>query len=568
MNRRLWMLSLGCALLAGCSGSSGPAPVAPADAADLVVINGKVQTMDDAGTVAEAVAVKGATVARVGTTAEIRAMAGPQTRVIDAHGATVTPGFNDSHVHFLSGGQSLADVDLAGLNSLTEVQEKIKAYVADKPADAWIRGRGWLYTPFTGGSPTAAQLDAVVGDRPAVMNCYDGHSIWVSSRVLKMAGITKATRNPVNGVIVKDPKTGEPTGHLKESAAGLVRAIMPKLTDDDRRAALRAAVAHAHQYGVTSIQNAGTSLAEMELYRAAKAAGDLQVRAYVAGSAQSGFSAEDLDELDAMRQQLGDDPTLHTGIVKMFADGVIESKTAAMLAPYEGTTSAGAPNMTADEMNRIVALLDGRGWQVQIHAIGDRAIRMSLDAFEKAAAANPAPARGRRHRLEHIEAISAQDIARFGTLGVIASQQPMHVALGDDNQLVPKGPWPDAVGPERASRAWVWKSIQQAGGRLTFGSDWPVATLEAGQGIWLASTRIKSEKSADQRLTIQEAIAGYTTWPAYASFEEQRKGRLAPGMLADIAVLTSDITSAPIASPNGVVVAATIFDGKVVYERK
>jgi predicted amidohydrolase YtcJ len=215
-----------------------------------------------------------------------------------------------------------------------------------------------------------------------------------------------------------------------------------------------------------------------------------------------------------------------------------------------------------------VAMFDERGWQIQIHAIGDRAIRMSLDALEHAATVNPEPARGRRHRLEHIEAISGADIARFGALEVIASQQPIHVALGDANQVVPKGPWPDAIGLERASRAWAWKSIQAAGGRLTFGSDWPVATLEAGQGLWLASTRIQAEKAQDQRLSIGEALAGYTTWAAYASFDEQRKGTLAPGMLADVVVLGRDVTSAPIASPTGVPVAFTIFDGKVVYERK
>ncbi len=259
---------------------------------------------------------------------------------------------------------------------------------------------------------------------------------------------------------------------------------------------------------------------------------------------------------------------MRTGIVKMFADGVIESKTAAMLAPYVGIKSAGAPNMSAAEMNRIVALFDQRGWQIQIHAIGDRAIRMSLDAFEHAAKVNPAPARGRRHRLEHIEAIAAQDIARFGTLGVIASQQPIHAALGDVNQTAPTGPWPDAIGPERAARAWAWKSIQAAGGRLAFGSDWPVAPLDPGQGLWLASTRVRAAKAGDERLGITEALAGYTSGAAYASFDEARKGTLAPGMLADVVVLSEDISAAPIASATGVAVAVTIFDGRVVYEKQ
>jgi hypothetical protein len=292
------------------------------------------------------------------------------------------------------------------------------------------------------------------------------------------------------------------------------------------------------------------------------------VRAYLATDGEPGLTEADVHKMDVAWKQYGDDPTMRTGIVKLFADGVIESQTAAMLAPYVGTGRAGTPNMTASEMNRIVAMFDKRGWQIQIHAIGDRAIRLSLDAFEAAAKANPAPARGRRHRLEHVEAISAQDIARFGQHGVIASQQPMHVALGDANQAVPSGPWPDAIGPERASRAWAWKSILQGGGRVAFGSDWPVAPLEPGQGIWLASTRVKADNAADQRLSIDDALAGYTRWAAYASFDEQRKGTLEPGKLADIVVLTSDITAAPIPTKSSVVVATTVFDGKVVFERK
>ena len=570
MNARLWLVLACLVLSVACSGGSNPSSPAPSavPAADLVIVNGTVHTMDDAGTIAQAVAIKGHTILQVGTTDEIKALAGPATQVIDAAGATVTPGFNDAHVHFTSGGLSLNDVDLSGLGTLEDVQAKVRAFAAATPEQAWVRGRGWLYTPFTGGSPTKEQLDLVVPDRPAVMTCYDGHSIWVNSKVLMLAGITKATKDPVNGVIVRDPKTGEPTGHLKESAVDLIADVLPTVTDDDRRAAISGAVAYANQLGVTSIHNAGGTVEEMALYDLARKSGSLTVRAYLATQAEPGITAAEVDAMDVAWKQYGDDPTVRTGIVKMYADGVIESHTAAMLAPYVGSRSAGAPNLTAKEMNRIVAMFDQRGWQIQIHAIGDRAIRISLDALEHAAKVNPAPARGRRHRLEHIEAISAQDIARFGALGVIASQQPMHVALGDANQAVPAGPWPDAIGPERASRAWAWKSIQAAGGRLAFGSDWPVATLEAGQGLWLASTRIQVEKAQNQRLSIGEALAGYTKWAAYASFDEQRKGTLAPGMLADVVVLGRDIASAPIGSPTDMPVAFTIFDGKVVYERK
>src|SRR4051812_25662779 len=561
-----WRISVAWLALALTAAACAKAP-APAPAADLVIVNGRVFTADERGTTAEAVAMAGNKILLVGSNDAVSALRGPQTRVVDAHGGTVAPGFNDSHVHFISGGTTLGHVDLAGLTTLAQVQNTIRAFAAADAGAAWVEGRGWLYSPFPGGTPTRQQLDAVVPDRPAVMTCYDGHSVWVNSKALALAGITKDTPNPTNGIVVKDPKTGEPTGHLKESATALVNKVRPKPTDADRRAALRKAVAHAHQFGVTSVQNAGTSFEDVELYKEALRAGELQVRAYLAMSTSSATTEADLDRMEQTRKALGDDPTLTTGAVKIYADGVIESRTAAMLAPYENSQAAGAPNLSADQLDHLVAMVDKRGWQIFIHAIGDRAIRMSLDAFERAAAANPAPARGRRHRIEHIEAVSAADIPRFGKLGVIASQQPMHVPLGDMNSEHPSGPWPDNVGPDRYSRAWAWKSIQSAGGRLTFGSDWPVAPLDAGLGIWVAATRKGPANEPDQKLPMSEAIDGYTRWPAYASFEEPRKGTLAPGMLADIVVRATDVFTNPPVNAGDVVVDTTIFNGRVVYER-
>lgn len=552
---------LACATL-GCE---QPRPTGPT--ADLLILNGHVYTADQPGTIAQAVAIVGNTIFRVGSNSALTALQGPATRVIDARGGTVAPGFNDSHVHFLDGGLALSVVDLAGLTTLSAVQDKIRAFAAGKPQSAWVIGQGWLYAAFPGGTPTKEQLDAVIADRPAVMNCYDGHSIWVNSKALALAGVTRSTPNPANGIIVKDPRTGEPTGHLKEAAAELVNRVMPKPGDPERRAALRAAVAEAHRVGVTSIQNAGASLDDVALYEQAKTAGDLRVRTYLALSASEATSAADLDRMDAAWKRLDDDPTLKTGAVKIFADGVIESRTAAMLKPYVKSTTAGAPNLSPAALTKLVTMIDRRGWQIFIHAIGDRAIRMALDAFEQAQRVNPAPARGRRHRLEHIETIDPADIPRFGRLGVIASQQPMHVQLGDMNSTAPSGPWPDNLGPERASRGWVWKSIEDAGGRSTFGSDWPVAPLAATPGIWLAATRTGPANAVPQRLPMRIAIDGYTRWPAYASFEEQRKGTLAAGMLADVVVLSTDLLAQTPAKAADIVVEATIFDGQVVYER-
>ena len=533
--------------------------------ADLLILNGKVYS---AGVVLEAMAIRGKTIVGVGRAQDLERFRGPRTDVIDARGRAVVPGFNDSHVHFLSGGLGLCDLDLAGVASLREAQDKIRVFAQTKPDEPWVRGRGWLYSAFPGGLPTKEQLNEVVPDRPAVMVAYDGHTTWVNSKALQVAGITKATPDPANGIIAKDPKTGEPTGVLKESAQSLLNRVVPRPTDDDRRSALRAAVREANRLGVTSIQNASGSADELKLYADAKAAGDLEVRTYAALSISPGFSDADADRFDAVRTLYGDDPVFRTGIVKIMADGVIESRTAGMLAPYAGVTTSGSPNYSAVELDRIIAMMDKRGWQIQVHAIGDRTIRMTLDAFARAIAANPAPPRGRRHRIEHIETIDAADIPRFGSLGVIASQQPMHVVLGDMNSLKPSGPWPDNLGPERASRAWNWKSIRDAGGRVTFGSDWAVAPLDPLQGIWVVTTRLTPPGMRDQRLPIALAIDGYTAWPAYASFDEQRKGTLVPGMLADVVVLSRDIFAQPPATATDVVVDVTIFDGRVVYRRQ
>ncbi len=561
--------SLLALLLASVATACGPAqaPLQTADAPDLVILNGRVLTMDDKGTTGEAVAVRGGAILQVGTTAAIKALAGPATRVLDAAGGTVAPGFNDSHLHFLEGALGLGDADLSGLGTLAEVQSAIRTFAETHKAPTWVIGRGWVYRPFPGGSPTAAQLDAVVTDRPALMRCYDGLSVWVNSKALALAGITRATPDPPGGEIVRDPRTGEPTGHLKQAAIALIDAVVPKPTHDDQRRALRAAVARAHELGITSIQNAGGSLEEMALYEEAFRAGDLLMRTRLATQGRPTTTDADLDAMDAAWKRLGDHPTLTTGIVKLNADGVIEARTAAMLAPYAGSASSGPANYTPDELDRVVAMFDRRGWQVEIHAIGDRALRMALDAIERATAANPAPARGRRHRLEHIEAVSAADIPRFAALGVVASFQPLHALLGDVNVARPSGPWPDNVGAERASRAWAWKTLQQTGARLAFGSDWPVANLAPGQGLWLATTRVQAEGAPDQRLSLTEALAAYTRGAAYASFDDQRKGALAPGMLADVVVLTRDIVATPPAAATDVQVAATVFDGRIVFQR-
>lgn len=534
---------------------------------DLIVLNGKVLTGDAKGTVAEALAVGGNQIVRVGSNREIKRLRRRATQVIDAHGATVMPGVNDAHTHLISGGLALDRVNLLDAVTLDQIERTIREFADTHPDRHWVLGRGWYYQPFPGGLPTRELLDRVVPDRPASMVAYDGHTSWVNSKALEIAGITARTPNPKNGVIVKDPKTGEPTGVLKEAAQALVNSQIPEPTREERLRAIRGAIAEAHRFGVTSVQNASGSADDFSLYDEIRKAGDLRLRIYNALSASGEFDEATADRFDEVRKQFPDDPLLKAGIVKLMIDGVIESHTAAMLAPYENHKSSGTPMMTAEDLNRIVTMLDARGWQVMIHAIGDRGIRMALDAYEEAAKVNPAPPRGRRHRIEHIESTDPADMARFAALGVIASMQPFH-ANPSPNQI---DVWAANIGPERASRGWVYGRISVAGGRLAFGSDWPVVTIDPRLGINMAVNRTTPDGIPpggwypSEKLPLAKVVEAYTSGAAYAAFDENRKGTLAPGMLADIVILSADIFALPPARLLDAVVTTTIFDGKVVY---
>jgi predicted amidohydrolase YtcJ len=534
---------------------------------DLIVTNGRVYT-GSTSTFAQALAVRGNKILRVGTNREIKRLRRPQTTIVDAHGGSVLPGFNDSHVHLLSGGLSLREVNLSDATSLEAVQDNVKSFAAAHPERPWIRGRGWYYDAFPGGLPTRQQLDAVVADRPAYLVAYDGHTGWANTKALAAAGITRRTPNPSRGVIVKDPRTGEPTGALKEAALELIEQVVPQPTRDERLDALRAAIAEAQRFGVTSVQEAGGSAEDLALLDDLRDTGELQVRVYAALSVEPDVTEPEVHALEAARARHADDPLLKVGAVKLMADGVIESHTAYMLAPYADRPTTGEPNFTPDQLARVVSAFDKGGWQILIHAIGDGAVRMSLDAIEQASKTNPAPRRGRRHRLEHVETVDPADIPRFGALGVIASQQPFHGSPAPSQMEV----WTANIGETRASRGWAYHSILAAGGRLAFGSDWPVVTLDPLPGIHTAVTRTTLEGQPEggwdpaERLPLNAAIDAYTSAAAWASFDEQRKGTLARDMLADIVILSADIF-APDALIMNATVDTTIFDGKVVYTR-
>ena len=532
---------------------------------DLIIVNGKVFTGEES--LAEAVAVQGNKVLRVGTNREIQRLARAQTTIIDAKGGSVLPGFNDAHVHMMSGGLSLDQVSLSEAATLESVKETLKAWAEANPTHEWIRGRGWLYAPFVDGLPTRQMLDQLVPDRPAYLVSYDGHTGWANTAALKRAGITRASAAPINGSIVKDAQ-GEPTGVLKEAAMSLMSQAMPVPSRDDKLAALGAAVVEANRVGITSVQNAGGSADDLDLYDELRTRGELTVRVYQALTVDPAATPEDLDQLDRTRERFQDDPLLKTGAVKLLADGVVETRTAAMLEPYAGSDERGELRASAADLSRLVTELDARGWQVMTHAIGDAAIREVLDAYEAARTANPTPERGRRHRIEHLETPDPDDVPRFGALGVVASVQPAHGLPPD-----PAGPWASNLGPERTARGWMSGSLVKSGAPLAYGSDWPVASLDPMRGIFVAVNRTSFEGEPEggwmpeERLSLREAIRAFTSGAAWASFDELRKGTLERDMLADIVILSADIFSLPPDRLLEAEVVMTIMDGKVVFRR-
>jgi predicted amidohydrolase YtcJ len=312
---------------------------------DLIVFNGKVYPADGKGEYAEAVAVRGSTIFRVGSNREIKRMRRPQTVVVDAHGGAVVPGFNDAHVHFSSGSLGLTEINLLDATTPDAIATKIRAWADANPDRSWVTGRGWYYTAFPGGLPSRQLLDEIVPDRPAYLVAYDGHSGWANTAALKLAGIKRSTTNPKNGIVVKDTR-GEPTGVLKESAMGLMREVLPKADRTEKLSALRAGIEEAHRLGVTSVQNASGNPDEIALWDELRRGNELKLRMYHAMSAGPAFTDADAERLDDVRRRFPDDPYLKAGAIKLMSDGVIEAHTAAMLEPYANRSTKGLPNFT------------------------------------------------------------------------------------------------------------------------------------------------------------------------------------------------------------------------------
>jgi predicted amidohydrolase YtcJ len=543
--------------------------------ADVILIHGRIYTVNARQPWAEALAIREGKILAIGADREIAHYRGPLTKVVDARGRLVLPGFTDCHVHFMDGSFSMQQVNVEDAKTVAEIQERIKAYAAAHPNAPWVLGRGWSYPVFApSGLPDKKQLDAIVPDRPVYIEGFDGHTWWANSKALEAAHITKDTPDPPGGKIVRDPATGEATGAIQEDAAdAIVRRAIPIHGREAKLLALRAGLKHANELGVTRVHvmggvNVGAGdVADAELLQELRKNNELTVRFYLAYRLDPPeMTAHQLEEIEQARERYHDD-WIAAGGVKFFLDGVIETHTAAMLAPYSNDPSlSGQLLWDPDKYKGFVAELDRRRIQIFTHAIGDRAIRLALDAYEGAAKTNGT--KDARHRIEHIEDASAADIPRFGPLGVIASMQPLH-AYPDDDTLKS---WLPAVGAERGGRGWAWHSIQAAGGVLAFGSDWPVVTLSPWPGLQNAVTRETTEGEPkggwipSERISLADAVKGYTLNAAFAGHREKTEGSLEPGKLADLIVVSQNVFQVDPHELGKTKVTLTMVGGRVVHK--
>lgn len=529
----------------------------------LLLLNAAVRTMDARQPCAEAVAIAGNRIVAVGSATELSASAGRCTRVIDAGGRTVLPGFNDAHVHFLTGGFSLGSVDLRDARSPEEMAQRLAAHVRNLSAGRWVLGGDWDHENWgrTGSwLPDKAIIDGVTGDFPVLVSRLDGHMALANSVALELAGITAETPDPPGGVIVRDER-GEPTGLLKDAALSLVERVIPPKTFEEKLAAARAATDHASQLGVTSVTDVSGG-EDAGVYQSLLERGELKTRIYAIHSI---VSWEALAKA-GVRAGFGSD-VLRIGGLKGFADGSLGSSTALFFEPYADLPKN--RGLLFDQMlpegimEQRAEAADQRGLQVMIHAIGDEANLRILDLYQHLAEKNGA--RDRRFRIEHAQHLRPGEIPRFARQRVIASMQPYHAA--DDGRWCEK-----RLGPERSKGAYAFRSLLDAGAVLAFGSDWTVAPLNPLLGIKAAVTRQTLDGRhpggwiPEQKISLEEALDAYTVGPAYAEFTERVKGSITPGKLADLVMLDRDVYQMNPEELDQAKAVLTIMDGRVVFE--
>jgi predicted amidohydrolase YtcJ len=552
------LLSLSSFTMSNSASAATEFSVAP----DLIILNANIHTMDPAKPTAAALAFVRNRIAALGSSEQVRSLAGQKTRIIDAGQKLVLPGFNDSHVHFLSGGFSLSEVDLREARSPEELARRLRDYAQKLPKGRWILGGDWDHERWPGASlPSKETIDSATPDHPVFVSRLDGHMALANSLALKLAGVSKDTGEPPGGVIVRVPGTGEPTGIFKDAAESIVRRVIPEKSFQEKLIAAKAATEFAAKMGVTSLTDMSAG-EDVGVYQYLLERGELKTRIYAIHS----ISSWEVLGNAGVRAAFGND-MLRVGGLKGFADGSLGSTTAFFFDPYND-----APNtrgLLFDQMlpegimlERVVAA-DRKGLQVMIHAIGDEANFRILEIYRETTAKNGP--RDRRFRIEHAQHLRKSEIPRFGTQKVIASMQPYHAA--DDGRWCEK-----RIGAERSKGAYAFRTLLDTGAVLAFGSDWTVAPLNPLEGIKAAVTRQTLDgKNPDgwipeQKITVDEAVRAFTVGSAYAEFAETVKGALTPGKLADLVMLDRDIFSMPASEIDKARVILTVVDGKVVYQ--
>jgi predicted amidohydrolase YtcJ len=542
--------------------------------ADLLIVNGQVfesgapTTVADRRSTSTVVAVRGDRIIEIGSDASVLVHRGPRTEVFDARGATVMPAFDDAHTHLRSGSIALDQLDLFGLASLDAIQAAVRRYADANPDREWVVGRGWLYASIPGGAPTRAQLDAVVSDRPAYLECFDGHTGWANSAALEAAGIDDSTPDPRDGRIVRDA-TDAATGLLLEHAMDSVESLLPEPDEHELLRLVREGLQANAGAGIGACQDAWARPEDLALFRRlADLDGGLPVRVRMAMELLPNLGLErwtqDLDRFEAAVREHEIDGWLRGGILKSFMDGVVETHTASMLEAYPGTDTRGEPRWTDGDLREAIALAHRRGWQVKLHAIGTAAVRQALDAYE---ALGEGEARRRRHRVEHIETLDPADLPRFAELGVVASFQPFH-AVPDAGGV---GMWSEQLGPELAGSGWRLRSLLGSGAPVAIGSDWPVVPFDPFLEIHAAVNRRTTDGQPPdgfypaEALPLPQALAAATWGSAHAEHAEAERGSLEVGRLADLIVLDRDLLAEGPSAILGTKPALTVVGGKVMH---
>ena len=550
------------ALAAGCS-SEQTMPQSTSPPPSLAIVNARIWTGNPAQPEAEALTCVGDRITWVGSSAELRQRIGADVRPIDLAGQFVVPGFIDSHVHFVDGGFRLTSVQLRDASTRDAFVSRLEAFAATVPAGTWITGGDWDHTLWGAELPRRDWIDAVTPAHPVWVSRLDGHMALANSAALTLAGVSRSTADVSGGEIVRD-RTGEPTGLLKDNAMGLVAAKVPPPSGDMKDRAFEAAMKYVAEQGVTSVHNMG-SWDDLEVFARGQRHARIKTRIYAAVPLSTW---ERLRDVVAKRQYGPDgrgDALLRVGALKGFVDGSLGSHTAAFHEPFtDAPADRGLFVNTPENLYSWISGADKAGLHVVVHAIGDRANATLLDIYERVARENGP--RDRRFRIEHAQHLAPADIPRFASLGVIPSMQPYH-AIDD-------GRWADGViGPTRTQTTYAFRALLDAGAPLAFGSDWFVAPPTPLEGIYAAVTRQTLDgRHPDgwvpaQKIGVEDALRAYTRGAAYASFEEGRKGVLAPGLLADFAVIDRDLRAIPPAEFAKARVTATYVGGEAVFRR-